>query len=241
MATTRRQFTKTIGTALGVALMHPTILLRPTVSREAILQSFCEDSWSKNIATPFTQGSLTYATNAREIIRCELINTIDDAKPIKRPDADKVFSSLWNHDLAMYRSDLPSIETLIAHHCGLCPVCLDRRIAATRHATDYYYDEDYDPNDHTTSDRTCEWCYDQKTNTRKEKVRAIGEVDGCYFQYARIAKIAKVPNVRWAAYRSGRNNEDANRVGLLQFVGDGFQGLAMGFDMSRLAIGAKRG
>jgi hypothetical protein len=220
---TRRHFLKAGTAAMAlVSLFRPTVLLRPEITREALLMRFCDaDAIRYDLSTPFQQGSLTYATTGREIVRCELSSVIDDANPVKRPPAEELYKTLWIPDLNLKPFELPKIETLEESDFGQCPVCHDRRLPYLESDADY--PSDYDPDDNTIRDRSCHWCHDPKTKRLRDKVKTIMRVDGFDFQFGRLAAIADIPNVRARAIK--RNRTDKH--GLLQFAGDGFQGISM--------------
>jgi len=228
--TTRREFLKTSASLMG-SFLAPTVILRPEFDREALLRKFCvTDYYSRyDLTKPFNQGSLTYASDGWEIVRCELVNTIDDGVEARRPNAQGVYESLWKSDLRMDRFELPSIEKLLPYSDGMCPVCLDRRVKISSDVEcEDWYALDFDPDDWTIGDRSCEWCYDQKTKRRKDVVKSVVEINGCFFQYARLLKVQQIPGVVAGTYVNQSYYKD-NR-GLLQFAGEGFQGMCMSLD-----------
>lgn len=95
----RRSFLKTV----SAALMVPCVHLRREVDRESLMLAFCDEPemsrW--DLDRPFSIGSLTYATDARHMVRAELSNRIDCG--------ERRFRESWS----------PQIDaTTETHHCS---------------------------------------------------------------------------------------------------------------------------
>jgi hypothetical protein len=217
----------TTGMAVSTLLMRPTILLRNEIDRESILLGFCDHAQSVmryDLSSPFTLGSLTYSTDARVMVRAELSSPIDDGRDILRPPAEETFKQLWRDGLKYHDLELLRLEDLSEGY-GVCPACDGRRIPVSQDQWEQYWDDDdFEPDDSTISDRTCEWHWDRRKNEPREKVKCIATIDGLGFNQFYLKKVATIPNVRVAA---SLNDPSAN-VGLLQFFGDGFEGMLMG-------------
>lgn len=63
---------RTVLKSIAAALMAPTVRLRTEIDREALMRPFCGEDYRYSLSEPFQQGSLTYCTDSRRIIRAEL-------------------------------------------------------------------------------------------------------------------------------------------------------------------------
>ena len=227
----RRAFMQAGAVASVAALFCPTVLLRQSVSREALLQKFCLDDYSSiySIETPFNVGSLTYATNGREIVRCELVNTLDDGAALPRPPVQRCFKQLWRPAGELRPVERPALDDLVESDCMVCPVCFNRRVSVDINDTDLIlkYWADWDEDDSTFSDHTCGWHWDPVLDRRRDMFGSLFALEGCYFSYANIVKIFDLPNVRMSVRR------ESARDSYLYFRGDGFQGIACGVRRGR--------
>lgn len=223
----RRAFLSTTSMAVSALLMRPTILLRNEIDRESILLGFCDHAqhiMRYDLSSPFTLGSLTYATDARVMVRAELSSPIDDGKDVLRPQADKTFKQLWREGLKFHDLELARLEDLAEGH-ATCPACEGRRVQVSHDDWERYWnDDDFDPDDSTIGDRNCDWCWDRAKNRPRESVKCIDRVDGFEFSHSLLKKVSTIPNVRVAA----SVNDSKHNVGLLQFFGDGFEGMLIG-------------
>ncbi len=213
---------------LAAACMAPLVNLRPEIDRERILKGFCDDIESLRygdlLKRPFGVGSLTYATDARHIVRTELVNRVEDGER-KIPDVEWV----WEHYCEMsgkFRPfELPPVERLTLHrdYCS-CPLCGDRRVSLgpnypewgpNGEPADYELTRlSYDVDDNSIRDKSCPLCHGLTYHGPN-----VLEVCGVVMQYTRLKPIANIPNVMIAP---------SMREGALLFSGDGFEGIALG-------------
>lgn len=223
---------RTILKSLAAVVMAPTVALRKTVDREAILRAFCDDEESIRYGTklmaPIVHDDHVWATNAREMIRAVDFGFERDGGEAHLPPLTKT----WE---AMYRPEkftdfhLPRIEELTHRtDCNSCPLCDDRRVSYGDHyPTDYETVEnlpDYDPDDNTIRDKSCPLC--RGRNYNGPSVMLIG---GQPFRYARLKKLSLIPNCRVSVI-GPVGKEILKWQGpspVLCFAGDGFQGMAM--------------
>ena len=216
MITTRRTVLK----AIAAALMAPTIRLRPEIDREALMRPFCDvdEGYRYQLNAPFQQGSLTYCTDSRRIIRAEL--TCPEVVGERRlPDA----AGLWNHywrNGQLRPVERPQISELLLprgkDRDGVCPKCLGRRISLG----DFYpYSDDklvnYDPDDNSVGDESCELCHGLSYYGPSQV-----EIGGFRFSYHMLAPMYDLPGVM---VRPPTNNEDDPML----FKADGFEGMVM--------------
>jgi hypothetical protein len=209
----------------GVAsLFAPTVVLRQNVSRERFLRPFCDSDFIRyDLAEPFKVGSLTYATDGRSIVRCELLSTLDDGVEKRRPNVELVYNQLFKPRSEFIPLELPSIESLEMNDWG-CPVCLNRRLPSGDFRDEYHQTKyDYDPDDETIADISCRWCHSANGEPLNAFRSVVSFNGGTHrFVYSSLLKIAAIPNVRVAL---SIPEHDA-KMPLLLFRGDGFEGMA---------------
>jgi hypothetical protein len=211
----------------GAATLYaPTVLLRESIDREAILRSFCvrEYCCRYDIADPFSQGAWTYATDARWIVRAELVSMVDDGEPKRRPNAELICSGLWDDSAVMREFCMPALDHLVEGYED-CPVCKGRRIDVRDNWTAYTGDLDFDPDDGTIADRSCAWCWDPVKKKTKSKIKSCVMFGDKVFGANRLANILSIPDVRIAEVSRKGAFEDS---GLIQFEGSGFSGFMTG-------------
>lgn len=211
---------------LGAAIMAPCVNLRTEIDRERLLAAFCDDNdWQRyDFDRPFAIGSLTYATDARHMVRAELPARIEEGERRLPKGIEQVWSEWWQpQDFQPFH--LPPVESLTLlpdqRWGGTCPVCDDRRISIG----DRYpqsNDEaaelpEYDPDDNTIRDASCPLCRG-RAYYGPCRVRLCGRL----MDYSRVKPIAALPNVRVAATKHYHPESP------LLFVADGFEGMAMG-------------
>jgi hypothetical protein len=216
MQLTRRTTLK----AIAAALMAPTIRLRPEIDREALMRPFCDTTEGYRYQTnePFQQGSLTYCTDSRRIIRAEL--TLTEIVGERRlPNAVGLWGQHW-HPSQWIEIERPEISQLLIpignDYGSTCPQCLGRRISLG----DQYPDENdprlinYDPDDNTIGDESCSLCRGLDYFGPSEM-----EIGGHRFAYRLMAPIFDLPGVKFSP---PKHKEEP---GL--FLADGFEGMLM--------------
>lgn len=226
MSITRRTAIK----AIGAALMAPCVQLRPHIARERLLRAFCDpiteyETRYGRLDVPFLADELTYATDARYIVRTKIDTPHFDGERRIPP-----VQSLYEREFKpkhLVRFHLPhwseaKLSRLPGTYCeGYCPECSGRRISCG----DTYPPEDviaqlvkygYDVDDNSIRDRSCQLCkglhYDGPW---------VMDVCGVPMDYSRLKPIAALPDVMVCG--------GVNEQGSILFVADGcFEGMAMG-------------
>jgi len=214
--------------AMVGSLAVPLVRLRPEIDRERILQSFCDDyvGIRYNLSQPFGVGSLTYATDARHMVRTELVNRVEDGER-RVPPFESAWKRYWSPAGEFVPFDIPSPSAL-TEHCEFvpCPVCGDRRISLGSEYPEF--DDEglprnrrlivygYDVDTNTIRDKSCDCC-----NGLRYQGPNVLRVHGVLMDYRRLLPIWQIPNVRIT--RSHVPDGEA-----LLFSGDGFQGIALG-------------
>lgn len=203
--------------------MAPTISLRREIDRERLLMNFCADYVTRyDLEKPFGVGSLTYATDAKHMARAEIANRFEDGE--RRLPKDVI--DVWKFHFQpgqLIPFALPSISELTLKCDGgeICPLCDDRRILFGE--TYPSEDEmerllDYDVDDNTYRDNSCQLCHGLTYHGPNEAM-----VCGVRMSYSRLKPIAALPNVRVT-----RSKPSKDEYPILNFVADGFEGVAMG-------------
>lgn len=221
---------RTVLKGIAAAIMAPTIHLRASVPDERLLLPFCDpESVRYSFEAPFGYGSLTYATDYRAMIRCELANR-QEVGERRLPNIAKVWDD-WFHPVGQWRPlTLEDIEpTLPDNGVGVCWECGDRRVPYGEEypeLTEWGGFTDprcsrlgYDIDDNTIRDESCPRCkgldYGHKTLT---------VLFGQDHQSHNLRRIVALPNVMVC---ESANHWDRHAPGLL-FRADGFEGIALG-------------
>jgi hypothetical protein len=227
---TRRAFIRQTTAAVALAgLFRPTVLLRESIDREAILKKFCERyplNTRYAIAEPFSVDSLTYATDGRWMIRAELAAPIDAGEPKRRPPVHEVFDR-WDHSRAMREMESPTDSDLLWGSGLACPHCQDKRVDVSDDWERYADALDFDGDDCTIGDRNCPVCWDPVLNRGRGAYPCMVKIGGYHFEAVRVREILAIPGMRVGAAPAWFENR---RVGVLQFEGNGFQGIMAGVD-----------
>lgn len=206
--------------AIAAAIMCPTIRLREAIPDERLLMAFCDlDSWRYDFTKPFGHGSLTYASDSRAMIRCELASRHEDGERRLPKNVTQVWDSHWRPS-AEWRSltddDLRPTERVT----GACPHCGDRRVSFGEHyPTDQEHADallDWDPDDNTIRDSSCEHC-----RGREYTGPSCVRIGGTVHQSWTMRRILALPNPRVCGV------PDRN-FGVVLFLADGFEGISMG-------------
>jgi len=226
MLATRRTVLKT----MAAALMAPTIHLRPSVPDERLLLPFCDpDSMRYNFQTPFGHGSLTYASDSRAMIRCELANRQEIGERKLPKNIDQVWEA-WFRPKAQWRPLTPDdiVPTAINDYAK-CFECGNRRISlGDRYpelneygspAEQRMHDLGWDVDDNTIRDESCPTCRGRSFGHKN-----VAVLFGHNHQAYELKRILALPNVM--VCQSGFEPEE-HAQGLL-FRADGFEGVALG-------------
>lgn len=208
--TSRRTFLK----VAAAAMWAPKVLLRPGIPTEQILLGFVGESSRYSIESPFAVGSLTYATDARAMIRCELSNRVEDGER-RLPPAEKVFNDLWRPKEWIPLNEVCQDPVLSVGY-GVCPECGGRRISLGDKWPDTPPPPLYDPDDNTCGDSSCQTCHGD--HFHGASIAMIGGIK--HFSY-RLKRIAAIPDVKISPFSTGEH------YGLL-FRADGFEGISLG-------------
>lgn len=210
--------------------MAQTIQLRPSVPDERLLLPFCDpDSVRYNFEAPFGYGSLTYATDSRAMIRCELANRIEIGER-RLPDIAKVWSD-WFQPVGQWRPlTLEDIQPKFADEFGgVCWECGDRRVPYGGEYPEInewgqFVDErcnrlGYDIDDNSIRDESCPRC-----KGRSYGHETLAVLFGQEHQSHNLRRILALPNVMVC---ESANHWKRHALGLL-FRADGFEGIALG-------------
>lgn len=226
MTMTRRTALKSLA-ALAIV---PTVQLRPEIGREDILAQFCDD-WSTryDMGEPFQVGSLTYATDARRACRAELTapHVIGERR---RPPISKVFDDHF-HASRWFDFRLPEPhEMTIRDACGDCPHCRNRRVQCPIPFDELRWNRfgeldartaliDYDVDDHTVRDASCEHCHGREYRGGN-LFRVAGMSDGVAMCPILCHPLRRIERLQVAVGNIAERD-------MLLFRGDGFEGIVM--------------
>ncbi len=226
MNVTRRTALASLATA-AAGLVVPTLQLRATDPREAILKSFADtDFYARyDVNHPFMLDDLCYATNNREIIRGSLPLAAMSGQ-CRLPPVAGLFNQYFRPQLPWRPFSLPNIDSL-TYHKGICPVCDDRRISYGEHypASQEIMDSlpCYDVDDNTYRDPSCDFCHGRFGSL--PSIFQPFENISTYFSYSRMKKIAAIPGVEVSYFR--RRDPEKNSIeGFLLFRCHDFEGIA---------------
>lgn len=229
----RRTFLAGIAATTGAALIaRPSTILRPSIDREALLATFCDTApfdARYPLKDPFTIGRWTYGTNARIAVRAELPGCIDDGTPKPRAPIDRVYENIRS-EMELRPYEPPPIEDWIASNSGsICPRCNNRRVPVPVVLDEYYTADDFDPDTLTIQDRNCDWCFDTTKGKQRKRFPDTIDIDGYTFTGSYVLKALTIPGVRIGVKPLPTDPfRDLPATGVMQFEGDGFQGLLMG-------------
>lgn len=215
---------------IAAAMMAPTIQLRPSVPDERLLLPFCDpDSCRYSFEAPFGHGSLTYATDARAMIRCELANRQEVGERRLPRDIDNVWGR-WFQPASQWRPLTPDdIQPTVEDDCAKCFTCGDRRVRLGGNYPDI--DDrglivdarlrmlDYDIDDNSVRDDSCPAC---RGLSRGHKNIAV--LFGEEHQAHELKRILALPNVMVC---TSEFSPEGHAPALL-FRADGFEGIALG-------------
>jgi len=222
---------RTVLKSIAAAMMAPTIRLRNEIDREALMRPFCGDDFRHSLSEPFQQGSLTYCTDARRIIRAEL--TAPEIVGERRlPNAVRLWNQNWRSGQFMpikhpaINDLLPSSEPDIP---GTCPKCFERRVCL---GAEYPPCDDdgmvsmrlqrlgWDVDDNTVRDASCPLCHGLEYYGPSQM-----EIGRLRYSYALIAPVFALPGVVFLpAEATGQP---------LLFRAEGFEGMAMPLQQRR--------
>lgn len=218
--------------AIAAAIMAPTIHLRQSIPDERLLLSFCDDeSFRYDFTKPFGVGSLTYASDCKAMIRCELASRIEDGERRLPKNIIDVWDYHWKPS-GEWRPLTPDdvIPTEWDRITGLCPYCGDRRVSFGEHfPTDQEHADallDWDPDDNTIRDSSCEHCHG-----RDYIGPSCVRIAGVEHQAWPMRRILALPNPRVcsAAVMDGRPTEKFHAI---LFKADGFEGISLGMEVA---------
>ena len=209
---------RTVLKSIAAAVMAPTIRLRADMPDERVLMQFCGDHFWYDLQRPIGVGSLTYATDAFGLIRCELAGRVEDGER-RLPDLGKVWHNHWS-GRQQWRPLTPDdlIPTEGWRHT--CPECGDRRVSLgdkypeTQAAVDAL--PDWDVDDNTIRDVSCPVCRGLRYKG-PSSVRICGVEHSCWH----LRRILSLPNPM--VCRSADP-----KFGAILFRADGFEGISAG-------------
>lgn len=231
MTMTRR----TALTSLAAMAMAPIINLRPAIDRERLLSAFAATDGTGSarfdLDAPFGVGSLTYATDARAMCRAEISNRVENGER-RLPNVLECWDATWLPERRFEPFALPRVDqlTLGANgDYGTCPLCSGRRkFLGSEYPDGEWFDsedayvKDYDIDDNTTLDPSCELCHGKLYNGPWQVM-----IRGVLMDYSRLKPIAALPCVQLSS-RLGVRVAGGMTGDALLFIADGFEGIAMG-------------
>ena len=192
--TTRRSFAKSIASLL----MAPLLKYQPEqIDRHKLLGMFLDDihyeSRRWDLRRPYVVGDYSYASDGRIMARISTSEAEHDDELIQIPPVEKAWSNLFQPDsFKPFRlADIDELQPA-ERHFGICPMCLNRRVSlgnnypiSTTPASEL---PDYDPDDNTIRDKSCELCHGKEYTAHC--YQQIGESQIC-FRFAKI--LAEIP------------------------------------------------
>lgn len=216
---------RTVLKAIAASIMAPTIQLRNTVADERLLMQFCDAEYMRyDLSKPFGVGSLTYATDSRAMIRCELAARVEDGERRLPRNVMDIWKGYFKPTDWIDLTPDNIRPTEMAYVTGSCPYCGDRRVSfGDDYPTDQeFVDErciDWDPDDNTIRDASCEHChgrwYDGPTLVR---------ICGVIHQSFLLRRILSLPNPQVCCSKASNVKEPD----VLLFRADGFEGITLG-------------
>lgn len=228
MATTsRRSFLGASAAVAAAALFGPKISLRSEIDRERLMLPFCGENYRWDLAAPFGVGSLTYATDARRIIRAEIIGRKEVGER-RIPNVNGLWRDEWKPDGELIPFEKPPLSSIRwgFHNHGDCPDCGGRRIPWDGVGKEYPNLDDagfkhlerergYDVDDNCVFDPACRTC-----RGRPYKGPSLFEFRGQFYSAALLLPIWDLPGVKIGVAQPDRDKERK-----LLFAADGFEGI----------------
>lgn len=225
------------------AMICRLVDLRSDVADERLLQLFCDDDDASlygmyDLRKPFQNGSLTYGTDARCMVRAELLNpVVGDERRI--PPAAQVFSNLWRPsnqwvplgDLNLVSDRVDLQGEIDCPRCGSsCTVDVPEDFPVfndngevSKDGRDLVYKYGMDPDTWKIRDKNCPVCHGLQM-----RGQTVVEVNGSNFALQYIEKIRQLPEPRIQTYdwpSAGKHNK-LKRTGQIMLIEAGpFQGV----------------
>lgn len=221
---TRRNFVQ----AIAGAMLVPIVDLRAAVPRENLMLQFCDGDMSGRyrLNQPFGIGRWTYATDARSMIRAELV-TRNEVGEMRLPPVENVWNEIWHPTRHWRVLDDAMMTTTIIKEWQMCPHCGGARVS---YGESYPTDQSelyelvskysYDSDDNTTRDRSCNVCHGLEYTDA-----AFSDVLGLPHSTFGLKRIAALPNPMVC--------RSATREDAILFRADGFEGISLGWSDER--------
>lgn len=209
---------------LAVAMMSPVIQLRESIPAEKLLLPFCGD-WDHryHISEPFSHGSLTYATDSRAMVRCELANRLEIGE-VRLPPVESTWVKFWQPVGPWKPLSEVSIRPVpVDGFAAACPECGERRVSlgdtypdlADEAEAERVYRLGFDVDDNSIRDASCGTCHGLEY--RGPTVASVLGVPHSAFLMKRITAL---PNAK--VCRSGFDGR------AILFAADGYEGISLG-------------
>ena len=126
MTISRRSFVK----AMGASLLVPSIVIDETKQKSIDMSPFCTDEFRRyDLAKPFFQEGLTYATDGRVCIRTHLVDAPESGDEVKLPRAAALNWAKSGSCWVDWRRSARRRKSDCAHPC---PSCLHGWLGETR-------------------------------------------------------------------------------------------------------------
>jgi len=184
-------------------MFGPKISLRSEIYRERLMLPFCGENYRWDLGAPFGVGSLTYATDARRIIRAEIVSRKEDGER-RVPNVNGLWRDEWKPDgelIPFEKPPLSSIRWGFANF-GDCPDCGGRRIPWDGVGEKYPDLDDaqykhlerekgYDVDDNCVFDPACRTC-----RGRPYQGPSLFEFRGQFYSAALLLPVWNLPGVR---------------------------------------------
>jgi hypothetical protein len=192
----RRSFTK----AMASLLVVPLLKFQPQViDRHKLLSMFLEeDCYSRfDLTRPYVVGDFSYGTDGRAMARIDTNKSEHEDETIKMPPIQKAWDTHYQPSQDWRSFKLAEYDQLVLSQDdmwwgGSCPMCDDRRVSfGENYPTDQTTaDElpDYDPDDNTIRDVSCELCHGKRYRGGSHQV-----IGGQLIAYRYAKKLAAIP------------------------------------------------
>jgi len=215
--------------AIAAAIMAPTIQLRQSIPDERLLAAFCDTEpmycSRYHLSEPFGHGSLTYATDAKAMVRAEIGNRLEVGERRLPPNIDDIWSSHFEPDGKWRPLTLDDIAPtkVCPLSCVPCPECGGRRISLGDTYPDFedpvvdamMHKKGYDVDDNSILDANCKTCRGMNYHGK-----SIFLFNGIEHATHACRRIVALPNVRVCQSRFVPE--------AMLFRADGFEGISLG-------------
>lgn len=223
---------RTFITTISSALLVPLLKIDQSYDLHGLLQNFTDkDVYQRyDLTRPYVVNNFAYASDARIMARIPSRFGDESDEQIKKPDFDGVYQAFWKDgDFKPFRLPDPNDCVWSQSRCWKCD---SRRVDATAFVATKpdEYDQivkDYDPDNNTILDDSCDVCHGE---THSNSGRTVEFSNGLRFDYYYMKKIAKIPGVEIAMeVIEHRKGVVLDQKPILRFKSDiGISGVVLG-------------